>query len=383
MKNRNTKIKILYIVSRLISGGPTNQLFGIIHNLDRQLFEPYILTLSEEPYKSCKEKFIEDGVVVETLGLSKIHYFFLGKRKLYKVVCKISPDFIHTSGMRADSIINKLKLDIPTCSTIHTYVFDDYKLLYGRVAGSIMEYVHSRAIKKMKYPVCCSQSIAKKYSNRYSRNFLAIQNGVDTKRYAAKEKSQIIQMRQKMGLPLNKMIFTVVGSLIERKDPMTIIEAIEQISDKRDYMFLFIGEGVLKEELERHKSEYIHILGYKTNISDFLQVSDFFISASKAEGLPTAVLEAGACGLPMILSDISQHREIFDTKIDGVDFFNCGDVNQLSQLIVSYGKKNKNCSSENISIYIKDKFDSQIMSKKYQSFYQDCLFTGKNVGNIQ
>lgn len=372
------KLKILYIVSTLRDTGPTNQLFGIVSNLDKEIFEPFIMTLAKEPVNSKKELFVNAGIHVESIGLSRIKFLFVGKRKLRKRILEIRPNLIHTNGIRSDCVVNKLKIEIPVCSTIRAYIYEDYKALYGKTVGTVMEIMHTKAIKTMKYPICCSKSIAKKYAEQLNIDFCVIQNGVDIKRYSSKDKNRATEARQKLGLPLNKIVCVVVGALIDRKDPLTIVKAVEQIKDKSDFLFLFIGDGVLREEMEKHRSEYIYILGHKPNVSEFLQASDFFISASKSEGLPNSVLEAGACGIPMILSNISQHREIFETKMDGIAFFEVGDISKLSELIINFGENCRQYSSQYISEYIKGKFDSKIMSRNYQDFYLRCIYSKEN-----
>ncbi|MCM1047896.1 MAG: glycosyltransferase family 4 protein [Clostridiales bacterium] len=363
-------MKVLYIVSTLRSTGPTNQLYGIIHNLDREKFTPYILTLSKEAKDSEKQKFEDDNVKVETLGLSRIALIFVGKIKLKKALKRITPDLIHTSGLRADIVMSKIRINIPLCSTIRNYVYEDYILQYGKIKGILISLWHENAIKKMKNPICCSKALQDKYIKHLNKKVFAIQNGVDIQHYYVKSLEERLKIRQDLKLPINKKIIIVVGSLINRKDPMAIINAVGKFPKKEDFQLIFIGDGILWEELQKYKSEYIKFLGNKNNVFEYLQAADFFISASKSEGLPNSVLEAGACGLPMILSDIPQHREIFEADIMGIEYFNTGDINMLAEKIQKYLDDYEKYSRAVISGYIKERFDSRVMSRNYQKFYE-------------
>ncbi len=366
-------MKILYIVSTLKGTGPINQLYGIIHNLDRNKFTPYIITLSNEPQNSKKKLFEDDHVEIKTLGLSRIAFILWGKKILKKFITENSPDLIHTSGIRADTVMSTLNINIPLCSTLRNYVFEDYIPLFGRIRGTLMAIWHETAIKKMENPICCSKTLREKYSKHLNKEFFVIQNGVDTQQYCVKNQKDRLCIRKRLKLPLDKKIIIVAGDIIERKDPVTIINAIEQIKEKNKFQLIFIGDGMLKEKLQKHESPYIKFLGHKNNVSEYFQAADFFVSASKSEGLPNTVLEAGACGMPMILSGIPQHREVFEKDISGISFFNVQNAAMLSQAICIYLENCKSYSRFDIGTYIKERFDSRKMSNKYQNFYKKCI----------
>lgn len=365
---------VLYIVSTLRDTGPVNQLYGIICNLDREEITPYILTLSKEPQNGRRQDFEEIGVSLQTLGLSRLAFIFQGKKRLKKALQEIGPDLIHTSGIRADIALNRMTVTVPICSTIRNYVFEDYVPAFGFIKGRLMGVWHQKALKKMKYPICCSKTLKEKYEKHLKREFFAIQNGVDTEHYDVKGEKDRLYIKKKLQLPLEKKIIIVVGSLIERKSPTTIIQAVEQMPEKDSFCLFFVGDGKLQEKLQQHETDCISFLGHKNNVSEYFQAADLFISASKSEGLPNTVLEAGACGLPMILSDISQHKEIFEeANLAGVDFFHTGNAFHLAEKIAIFLKECGNYSRTEISQYVKEKFDSRIMSNHYQSFYRKCI----------
>src|SRR5690625_1499928 len=75
-----------------------------------------------------------------------------------------------------------------------------------------------------------------------------------------------------------------------------------------------LGGGELQSACKALAGQTNNILirGAVQNVTQYLQASDYFISCSKAEGLPMAVIEALACGLPCLLSDIRPHAEFFE-----------------------------------------------------------------------
>lgn len=75
----------------------------------------------------------------------------------------------------------------------------------------------------------------------------------------------------------------------------------------------------------------------------------------------------------MILSDIPQHREIFEDDIPGIQYFGVGNADMLSESISLFLRNCEDYSRVVIGNYIREKFDSRIMSQNYQKFYRQCI----------
>lgn len=358
-------MKILYIVSTLKKSGPSNQLSYIIKYLDRIKFEPMILTLSPEPMQeSMKEYFVNSlNVKVETLGLSRVKGLFYAKKYIESFIKENRIDFVHTQGIRADVTISKL--NISRVSTLRNYPFYDYPMKFGKLKGLLMAKKHLAAIKKgSENNIACSKTIANEFKkNNLNLNY--IQNGIDTQNYFPISKQKKKELREKLGIEIDKKIFITVGSLIARKDVFSVIEAFKKFNNK-DSLLLIAGTGIEKERLECLVTPNIKFLGNISNVVEYLQLSDCFVSASWAEGLPNTVLEAMACGLPTILSDIPSHKELYENE-DGV-FFKKKDTDVLAQLLSSLSNNFSSHGDKSLEL-INKKFTAQAMSEKYQKRY--------------
>lgn len=112
--------------------------------------------------------------------------------------------------------------------------------------------------------------------------------------------------------------------------------------------------------------------GQVENVADYLKASDVFISASLGEGLPNTVLEALACGLPPLLSDIPPHREIMQ-GIDWPWFFPAGSgKDTLSEMLGRMMSAGTLVSSEEMH-RIALSFSAERMSLAYQEIYYKLL----------
>jgi glycosyltransferase involved in cell wall biosynthesis len=113
-----------------------------------------------------------------------------------------------------------------------------------------------------------------------------------------------------------------VGRLERVKDPMTLLAAFRGIGDERSRLAL-VGTGSLETELAGQikalqLEQRVELTGLIPRDDVFVRCAqaDLFVSSSRGEGLPVAVIEAMATGCPVVLSDIPPHREL----ADGADF---------------------------------------------------------------
>ena len=135
-----------------------------------------------------------------------------------------------------------------------------------------------------------------------------IYNGIETNRW--KIKSNKIDIRQKLGLPLDKFIIISVCRLSQEKRPFDIIEIAKTINQKNnDYLILHIGVGELEEEfkdkIKEHSLEKNVInLGKREDIKELLAASDLFLLTSEQEGFPNSIMEAMIIGLPIVATKV-------------------------------------------------------------------------------
>src|SRR5699024_1851176 len=127
-------------------------------------------------------------------------------------------------------------------------------------------------------------------------------------------------------------VWISTGHLTGLKDPISVIKKFKTaFENNNNHFLLFLGNGDLKAECLNLTRDMDNVLftGRVSNVGDYLQASDYFVSASKSEGLPMAVVEAMACGLPVLLSDIDPHLELFNLNNKIGTFFKLGSDQEL------------------------------------------------------
>lgn len=140
--------------------------------------------------------------------------------------------------------------------------------------------------------------------------------GLDLNRFVPIDEEEKTKIREKLHLSSEDIFAITVGNLIKRKNQTTLIEAIGKL--KNSHLHLFIcGDGQCLDELKVKAkkmgiSKQVHFLGFRKDVEKLCGAADMFLFASYQEGLPVAVMEAMACGLPIVASKIRGNIDLID-----------------------------------------------------------------------
>lgn len=145
------------------------------------------------------------------------------------------------------------------------------------------------------------------FENRFSS-----QNGEQREEQELRE--QIQKDKKELSIPDNKTILLSVGELIPRKNHALLLRALAKTKN-RDFVYLICGHGELEGELKAltqklHLEKQVFFMGYQTDIAKFYRMADAFLFPSLQEGLPMAMMEAMAAGLPILASDIRGNHDL-------------------------------------------------------------------------
>lgn len=127
------------------------------------------------------------------------------------------------------------------------------------------------------------------------------------------------EVASELGVRRGDGLVIFVGRLSEEKNIDLLLDISEAVSTVAETTVLICGDGPLRQRAEAFVArsripDRIKLLGERRDVWQLMKASDVFISTSAFEGQPNAVLEAMACGCPLVVSDIPAHREFLDEK---------------------------------------------------------------------
>lgn len=122
--------------------------------------------------------------------------------------------------------------------------------------------------------------------------------------------------RSEFKIPENAYVLLSVGELNKNKNHEIVIRSIAQIGNSQIH-YIIAGAGNLKEYLlnlaqKLHINNQVHVLGFRNDVDSLYKISDIYIHPSLREGLPVALIEAMASGLPIISSNIRGSIDILN-----------------------------------------------------------------------
>lgn len=144
-------------------------------------------------------------------------------------------------------------------------------------------------------------------------------NGVDITRFHPVDR---VVARKKYGLPLDARLLISVGGLVERKGMHRVIDCLPALLERHpDLHYVIVGgsspEGDMRAELDAQVARlglgsHVHFLGAlpSDELKWALSASDLFVLATRNEGWANVFLEAMACGLPVITTDVGGNAEV-------------------------------------------------------------------------
>ena len=264
--------------------------------------------------------YIQDSIPVREVAVPGYPPFnnYIFNRALVKILDSEQPDIAHVHSATMPCVRCKCPVVVTShwCSKEGTRRFyrpiSKLDELYRNVALPFYVGVESRLVRHCDRMTVVSESLRQEYLRHYGIDSDVILNGVDPNVFL-----QDVRIRK-----LNAILFT--GRLLRGKGLLDLLDISELLQASHpDVTVLIIGSGMLYArivaEMKRRSLFNVRLLGYlsHTELARYYALSRLLVLPTYYEGLPTCILEAMACGLPVVASNVSGDPELVTDAVNG------------------------------------------------------------------
>lgn len=352
------QINILHLITSLPIGGAEKVLLDLCSNLDEDIINSHVIALNDENDYDVEFKAI--GVNVVNLNMTKSPKSFYNTLSQINKFIKINHiNIIHMHMFHPLVFIPLIKLAHPKIKT----VFTSHNVNIGSKLREIVTYLFK--------PFRDTDIVFSKemITSMYVKDTVVVPNGIDTSKY-------------QMSLTKNeKFTFISVGVLRKQKNQLFLPSCARYLIDQgiTDFDIQIIGgpdaSGNMRCEIESEIKKHdvtneINMLGKRHDIPNLLKKAHCFIMPSHFEGLPIALLEAGAAGLIVVSTPVGAIPTVIDE--------NSGYLTKLDQFaqtmaIIIQNQNEAKEKGRNLQEKIKEDFSIKSMATAHEAIYTQLL----------
>lgn len=310
-------MRVLHIIPTLASGGAEKMLVDLVCEMKKKDIECEIAVLTS------KSNFFASSI--EELG---IPIYYGNKEKIYtiknirfliKLLKNNKYDIVHTHLFSAQLFAPIAKIISRSDASLFTTEHSTHNKRRNKKVFYLIDYWLYSKYKNIIGISSAAKENLIKYLPILKDKVKVVNNGINISAYS--EAIPIDRTKIIADYTENDVIITMVASLRAEKDHRTLIDASNNLP--LNYKFVFVGEGPLADDLKSYcqmnsKHEFF-FLGKRKDVASILKSSDIFILSSNWEGFGLVVVEAAACNLPIIASDVAGLAEVVKS-LDGVLF---------------------------------------------------------------
>ncbi len=312
----DTRPLVAHVVYGFRVGGLENGVVNLLNNMDRARFRHIVVALSD-----CDEKFCarvsRDDVRFLSLRKPAGHGFRLYPR-LFRLFRELRPAIVHTRNLAA------LEMAVPAWAAgVPVRIHGEHGWDARDPQGTVRKFrLMRRAYRPfVTHYIALSGHIAA-YLNQSigvaQERLSRICNGVDARRFCPAEGGGVAaDVPFRAG---DHFVFGTVGRLQEVKDQLNLVRAFAHLLELRPaerarLRLAIVGDGPLRGAVEEEIARagiggQVWLAGERADVPDLMRSMDVFVLPSRAEGISNTILEAMACALPVVATDVGGSGEL-------------------------------------------------------------------------
>ncbi|MCX5783610.1 MAG: glycosyltransferase family 4 protein [Elusimicrobia bacterium] len=317
--------KVFHVITMLELGGAQRHAIHIVQNLNPEKFETALVCgaggiLDRETISCGKPVYFIDGLAREINPVKD----FAALCRLYRLFRKHKPDIVHTNSSKA-GILGRIAAHLAgaplIAHTFHGFGFNNKQNFFKRRMFELAEKFCALLADVLIFVSDSNMETAKKLGMGDPSRYRLIRSGIKLSDFPAK--IDIATKKTELGLPADCDIVLGVGNFKPQKNPLDFIRVAAKVLQKcPGAVFMFVGDGVLRPQAEKlvadiNIKDKCFLLGWRDDVRELLATAKIFALTSCWEGLPRALAEAFASGLPAVCYDADGISDILKDGQNG------------------------------------------------------------------
>ena len=335
-------MRILYVINTLGTGGTERSMAELMEPLSRLGVDPAVAILQSDS-TGVEQAVRSQGIPVEVLGT----HFWRALPSLRASLSRLRPSLVHTALFESD-IVGRLAargMGVPVITSLVNTGYEPERLADPNVKRWRLQgvrWVDGFTGRRLTAHFHSVSNSAKQSAVRRLKldpdSITVVERGRDPNRLGEPGLARRRQSRAALGLQPEDEVMVSVGRHEFQKNQVVMVEALGRLSDRGRLVLLLAGRrghasAMLEDAIARLPDPgKVRLLGYRDDVPDVLAAADLFVLSSRFEGLPGAVIEAMALGLPIVASAIPPVREVVDAG-ENASLFRSGDSAALAAAV--------------------------------------------------
>ena len=260
----------------------------------------------------------------------------------------------------------------------------------GYLRRQRMSWLWWWAARQVRRFFCVSEDIAAEMASRRivpKHKLAVVLNGINTEPF--RQPVDRDALRRSLGIPGDAPVIGTVGRLNEVKRQDLLLRGFTKVKARYpEARLLLVGDGPMRGELQALADQLgvadaVHFAGYQAHPERCLGAMDVFALTSRLEGLPLAILEAWAAGLPVVASAVGGVPDLVEHGRNGL-LFPSGDeatlVDSLTRMLGDRGEARTLGDAGRTEVF--DRYDLRRMASDYDRHYRELLATAAPLARV-
>jgi sugar transferase (PEP-CTERM/EpsH1 system associated) len=365
----------MHVVNYLRRGGTEFGILKLMAGLGDEYFEHRLCTTRKFDPDFVQAYALGDLLSVAGTSREGLQFPFF---RLWSIFRQFQPHVVHTRNWGAIEAIPAARL-----AGVPVIIHSEHGYEVENLAGLPRR---QRGFRRIAYGMTdCIFAVTRELRNYHAQQALVrperigvIYNGVDTQRYSPNSESRS-RVRKELGISDDCFVVGSVGRIVPIKDYPAFLQAAERLLHRgMNLHILLVGKGPELESIERQVrnspllARSVTLTGASDRVPEILNAMDVFVLPSLGEGMSNTLLEAMACGLPVVASRAGGNPEVVEDRKSGW-LFAPGDSDELADQLehLAASLETRRQLGENARERAVQLFSLDGMMQRYRSLYLD------------